>query len=232
MLSQFISLCFFISLYFVSFSQERVWLFGKVKDTLQAQNFYNIMIINRNNGRGVFGLPDGSFSLYVNNNDSITISVKGYPVHSFRVTADSNHQMKKILILENKVYEKPEVIVKPIKSLEQIKEERAGLTMRETRMVTGLEVMRSPITALYQHFSKKEQNKKWIAEMEFKNSQTKILKELLRLYVSYDIVDLNEEEFEQFITFLNIDDTFLKTSTDLELVMFIKDKFEHFKTIK
>jgi hypothetical protein len=68
--------------------------------------------------------------------------------------------------------------------------------------------------------------------MEYKDNQIKVLKELLRLYVAFEIVDLDEDEFENFIGFLNVDENFLKTSSDLELITFIKDKFEHFQRIK
>jgi hypothetical protein len=212
--------------------EQKVLLIGKVVDTLQAQGFYNLMIINRTSGRGVFGQPDGSFMVYCNENDSINLSTKGYPIYGFRVKADSNHQMKITGILENKIQEEKEVVVRPLKTLQQIKEERASLSMRETRLVTGIEVLNSPITALYQRFSEREQNKQWVAKMEFKDNQTKVLKELLRVYISYDIVNLDEEEFEDFITFLNIDENFLKTSSEMELVTFIKDKFEHYMLIK
>jgi hypothetical protein len=96
-------------------------------------------------------------------------------------------------------------------------------------MVTGIEALQSPITALYQAFSKKEQNKRWIAEQEFKDNQRQVVKELLRLYVSYDIISLTEEQFDEFISFLNIDIDFFKTATEMELVTFVKDKYEHFK---
>ena len=210
----------------------RVLLKGIVEDTLQPQGFYNLMIINRSSGRGVFGQPNGSFSVYVQENDSINLSVKGYPIHAFRVKSDSNNQMVKRLILQNKIYEKKEVIVRPIKTLKEIKEERQSLSLRETRMVTGIEVLRSPITALYEHFSKREQNKRLVAQWTFKDNQTKVLKELLRLYVSYDIVNLTEEEFEDFIYFLNMDENILKTASDMELVVFIKDKYEHYRRMK
>ena len=219
---------------FSSFGQEKqkVLLIGKVIDTLQPQNFYNLMIINRTSGRGVFGQPDGYFQVYAYEGDSINLSTKGYPIYGFRVLADSNHQMKISAILENKVQEQREVVVKPLKSLQEIKEERASLSLRETRQVTGIEVLRSPITALYQRFSEKEKNKRWIAEMEFKDNQAKVLKELLRVYVVHDIVNLTEDEFEDFIHFLNIDENFLKTASDFELAIFIKDKFEHYQLIK
>ncbi|MCE3294643.1 MAG: hypothetical protein K0R65_357 [Crocinitomicaceae bacterium] len=212
--------------------KQKVLLIGKVVDTLQPQGFYNLMIVNRTSGRGVFGQPDGSFYVYVNENDSINLSTKGYPIYAFRVKADSNHQMRVTVILENKVQNTREVVVKPLKTLQQIKEERASLSQRETRQVTGIEVLRSPITALYQRFSQKEQNKAWIAKMEFKDNQARVLKELLRVYVAYDIVSLSEEEFEDFINFLNMDENFLKTASDIELVTFIKDKYEHYMRLK
>jgi tyrosyl-tRNA synthetase len=148
------------------------------------------------------------------------------------VLPDANCQLKKRFIIEPKPKEIKEIKVKPLKSLEEIREEREALALRETRMVTGLEVMQSPITALYQAFSRKEQHKRWIAEQHYKDDQRKIVKELLRVYVSYDIINLNEEEFDDFIYFLNISDAFLKTATEMELITFIKDKFEHFRELR
>jgi len=208
---------------------EKVLLQGKVIDTLSPQYFYNFMIVNRTKGKGVFGQPNGSFSLFVNNKDSINLSIKGYPIIGFRVIADSNCQFNVKEYIERIATNIQEVVIHPLKSLEQIKDERSSLAMRETRMVTGIEALQSPITALYQAFSKKEQNKRWIAEQEFKDNQRQVVKELLRLYVSYDIIELTEEQFDEFISFLNIDIDFFKTATEMELVTFVKDKYEHFK---
>lgn len=207
---------------------ERVLLTGRVQDTTQNQVFYNMMVVNSTTGRGVFGQPDGSFSVYANTNDSITLSVKGYSMYGFRIVSDSNCQMKIHGILDPKAVMFDEVVVRPLKTLQQIKEERANLSIRETRQVTGIEVLQSPITALYQAFSKTERNKRVIAAMEYKDDQRRVLKELLRLYVAYDIVELDESEFDGFIEFLNVDENFLKTSSEMELITFVKDKFEHF----
>jgi hypothetical protein len=113
--------------------------------------------------------------------------------------------------------------------LRQIKEERKALAMRETRMVTGIDVLQSPITALYQAFSKKEQSKRWVAKQEHIDNQQRILQQLLRTYAAYDIIELSDNEFESFISFLNMDETFLKTASEIELITFIKDKFEHYQ---
>ena len=211
---------------------ERVLLTGQVIDSMGIQSFYNLMVVNRNTGQGVFGQPNGYFSAYTKNNDSIAISVKGYMIYGFRVKADSNCQSKQKIYLVQKPQELTEIIIKPLKTLNEIREEREALAMRETRLVTGVELLQSPITALYQAFSKKEQNKRWIAEQEYKDNKRKVVQELLRLYVASDIIELNEDEFDDFISFLNLSENFLKTSTEMELYLFIKDKYEHFKGLK
>ena len=217
-----------------NFSQdcEKVLFIGNVVDTFNTQSFYNLMVINRSNGRGTFGQPNGQFSVYVNINDKISLSVKGYEIINYRIKKNKACRVEKKFVLKPKIQEIEEVIIRPLKTLNQIKEERASLALRETRLVTGVNMIQSPITALYQAFSKKEKAKRWIAEQEYKDNQRKVVKELLRLYVSYKIIDLNEGEFDDFIAFLNLNSHFLKTATEMELIVFIKDKYEHFISIK
>ncbi len=211
---------------------ENVLFSGRVSDSLRPQNFYNLMVVNMSTGRGVFGQPDGKFSVYANEGDTLILSVRDYPKIYTTIVADSNCQHKGVFYLEPKVLELEAVEVRPLKSLEQIKEERASLAMRETRMVTGIDVLQSPITALYQRFSKLERSKRWVAEQEYNDDQKRILKELLRNYVAYDIIELTDEEFEEFIAFLNMDDHFLKTASEMVLSTFVKDKYGHYKRLK
>jgi len=208
---------------------EQIFISGKVLDTLREQNFFNLMVINKSTGRGVFGQPNGHFSVYARPGDRIALSTKGYPVYEFIAKPDENCQCRVEAYIERLPQEVQEIVVRPLKTLEEIKEEREALALRETRTVTGVNVLQSPITALYQAFSKKEQNKRWIAEQQYKDDQRKIVKELLRLYVAFDIIELSEADFDDFITFLNLDEQFIKTASEMELILFIKDKYEHFK---
>ncbi|OJX39370.1 MAG: hypothetical protein BGO87_05185 [Flavobacteriia bacterium 40-80] len=213
-------------------SCEQVYIHGQVADTSISNAFYNMMIVNSTTGRGVFGSPDGRFSTYCRANDSITISVKGYYTLGFRVKPDENCQMTFKGIIEPRYESIQTVVIRPLKTLNEIREEREALAKRETKTVTGINVLESPITALYQAFSKKEKAKQWLADMKYKDSQRAVLKELIRLYTSYDIVNLPEDEFDHFIDFLNIDVDFLKTASEMELVTFIKDKYEHYQRLK
>jgi hypothetical protein len=174
---------FFVLISTQLFSQcDQVFVSGRVVDTMNRDMFYNLMVINKTTGRGVFGQPNGYFSVYVNAKDKIALSIKGYPVYEFIAAADSDCQNHILAYIERIPQEIEQVIVRPLKSLEQIKEERQALTLRETRQVTGINVLQSPITALYQAFSKKEQNKRWISEQQYKDDQRRVVKELLRLY--------------------------------------------------
>lgn len=220
---------FALSSYSSTAQCEKVFISGNVVDSIRPKAFYNLMIINRSTGQGVFGRPDGSFSLYTKANDTIALSVKGYPLVQLVAVGDSNCQQKVRFYIESDIQEVEEVIVRPIKSLEEIKAEREALAMRETRMVTGIEMMQSPITALYQAFSRKEKSKRWVAEQEFKDDKRRVVRELLRTYVAAEIIELNDQDFDDFIAFLNVDENFLKTASEMELITFIKDKYEHYK---
>ena len=206
----------------------KVYVKGSVRDTLQNQSFYNLMIVNKATGRGVFGQPDGSFQIYANQGDTISLSVKNYGVFRFQVLGDSNCQMYLQQLMVSKVKMLSEVVIKPLKSVQQIKEERANLALKETHSVTGVDVIQSPITALYERFSMKAQQREKIAGLIYIDQQRKVLKELLRVYVAYEVIDLKDDEFDAFVIFLNINEDFLKTSSDMELINFIKGKFEHF----
>ena len=223
----------FLSIGTAVFSQcDKVLVSGYVKDTMRQETFYNMMIVNRSTGKGVFGQPNGYYSTYASEGDMMTISVKGYELIHFKVTSDENCQVKRTFIIEGKPYEFEAFVVRPLKSLEQIREEREALAMRDTRTVSGVDVLQSPITALYQAFNRQEKHKRKIEEMKFQDSQRNVVKELLRLYVAYDIVDLNDEDFDHFIDFLNVNVDFLKTASEFELVEFIKGKYEHFMYVK
>jgi hypothetical protein len=209
-----------------------ITVYGSVRDSVERRAFYNLVLINKTTGKGVFGRPDGSFTLSANNGDSVILSITGYKSVGFRVKGNescSQHIEKTIVALS---YESADVVVRPLKTLEQLKEERERLAFKETRTLSGIQAAGSPITFLYERFSKLERSKRLVAEMTYQDNKVLVLKELIRVYVSYDVVDLDEDEFVDFIQFLAVSDGFLKTASDYDLILFIKDKFEHFRSLQ
>ena len=210
---------------------NEITISGKVVDTVESRNFYNLMIINKTSGKGFFGRPDGSFTISAQQGDSIVLSITGYSNVGFIVKGNEYCTQRISKPIRALSYQSSDVVVRPIKTLDQLKEERERLAFNETRTVSGIYVIQSPITALYERFSKRERTKRYVAEMEYKDNMNMVVQELLRNYVSYDIVDLSEEEFIDFVEFLNISDEFLRTASDYDLILFIKDKFEHYRML-
>ena len=215
-----------------NYNDSLITITGKVVDTSKFVSFYNVMIVNKTAGKGIFGSYDGTFKITVKKTDLVGLSVTGYKTQylSFKNKEyKQNYNVTIYLALNSFVSEK--VIVTSYKTLEELQKERALIAKREVPTVTISSAFESPITALYIAFSKREKTKRLIAEMEYEDQKRNVVKEILRLYVHNDIIDLEDEEFDSFITFLNLNETFLKTAKDYDLITYIKYKYEHYTKI-
>lgn len=224
---------------FNSFSQEvnyndsLITIKGQVIDTNHSVGFYNLLVVNKTVGKGIFGQYNGTFEIMVKKSDTIGISVVGYKT-TYLSFVESPYQKvyEPIIYLQEREVMGNEVVVRPLKTLDELKDERSQIAKREVPKVTIENAITSPITALYMTFSKREQTKRKVAEMEYQDQQDDIVREILRLYVHNDIIELSDDEFDEFINFLNLNPEFLKNATDYELITYIKAKFEHFQSIK
>lgn len=214
-------------------SDSLITIKGKVIDTVYNVGFYNLVVVNKTVGKGIFGEYDGSFTITVRKKDQIGISVVGYQTIylSFKDSVYKPAYSLDVYVQSLEFTASEPVLVTPLKTLEQLKEERLAIAKREVPTVTITSAISSPITALYVAFSKREKTKRKVADMEYQDQQDNIVKEILRIYVHADIIDLAPDEFEQFITFLNLNTEFLKMASDYELITYIQEKFEHFQKI-
>lgn len=119
------------------------------------------------------------------------------------------------------------------REIEQIQQDIEKLGYKkEDYMLTGVDAFQSPLTFLYQAFSKRERVKREIAEKRNDDAKRKLLKELFQKYIDNQIMDLNEEEFDSFIDFINVNDEFLKNSSQYDFIMYVKRKFEMYRSMK
>lgn len=206
---------------------------GTVIDTNTVVGFYNMMVVNKTAGKGIFGDYHGTFEIVVRKSDLVAVSVVGYQTVNLSFKNKPYQPVYEVTIyLKMLSYSSDEVIVTPYKTLEELQEERANIAKREVPTVTLENAFTSPITALYMAFSKREQTKRLVAEMEYADQQHDVIREILRLYVHHDIIDLSDEDLEEFIVFLNLNPEFLQTASDYDLIVYIKDKYAHFERIK
>jgi hypothetical protein len=116
------------------------------------------------------------------------------------------------------------------RDLEQIQQDINKLGYNEKDyMLSGINAAQSPITFLYQQFSKKERSKRQVAIMENDDRKRELLKELFRLYVDYQIIELNNEEFDSFVDYLNVSDEFMINSSQYDFLIYVRDRFKDYK---
>ncbi len=225
---------FFFVAFFENFNAQsnctEISVKARVIDTLRPQSFYHVVVYNKSRGTALFGQPDGWFTIQAKLFDTIVVSVKEYPKETFIVNEEISCRLNKIIVLKYKSKKLNEVILRPIKSAAEIKEERQKLALEKTRSVTGIDIMQSPITYLYETFSKKERSKRWVTEVRFVDKQRDLLKEYLRTCNSYNLISIEEQEMDDFLDFMNMDLNFFRTASDYNLALFVKRKFQDFKS--
>ncbi|MBL7941892.1 MAG: hypothetical protein JNM00_03960, partial [Flavobacteriales bacterium] len=138
-----------------------------------------------------------------------------------------------VLYLDRKFIRLPEVEVFAPRDLARIKEgiDKLGYSKNDY-MISGIDAAQSPITFLYQQWSRTERSKRLVAELENADRKRELLKELFRIYVDWEIINLNEEAFDDFVDYINVSDEFLKTCSQYEFLVYVKERFADYKIWK
>lgn len=202
---------------------------GKVRDE-NDQPIANSIIINKRTKSGSFGKVDGSFTVMCDRRDTLVITSLGYFTRSLTYSDSTGTSFSVVIYLDTRVYPMATVEIFAPRDLEQIQEDinRLGYN-EEDYMLSGINAAQSPITFLYQQFSKKERSKREVARMENEDRKRELLKELFRLYVDYQIIELNDEDFDAFIEYLNVSDEFMIRSTQYDFLIYVRDRFRDYK---
>lgn len=228
----FISLLFF-TLFFTSYSysQTSIAITGKVYDKENSKlPLTRLMIINKRTNNGSFANSEGKFSLSIFPTDTIVFSAIGFKVRNICFKDSLKNGVTNFEIALSKLhFDLKEVNVFANRSLSEIQKDIDKLGVDKSYSTSGVNAFESPITALYERFSKFEKSKRKVADWENEDLKRDVLKDLFHLYVKYDVIDLKDEEFDAFIKYLNLNDDFIKNATQFELVMAIKGKYESFK---
>ena len=197
---------------------------GHAIDFESGSKLVNILVVNKTNGNGTFGDKFGDYVMNVGKNDTIVISAFGFSSFVFSLK-DST---EKTVYTISPTLKKPVIYLKPVtiiaeRELEEIEEDIQELGYsKEDYMLSGINAFQSPITFLYQAFSKRERSKRKLAELINEDRKRDLLKELFRKYIDYEIIELQDEQFDEFIDYCNVSEQFMKASSQYEFLMFIK----------
>ncbi len=194
----------------------------------------DLMIINVRTSQGVFGLADGTFKASIFKTDTIVIASTGYEFQRICFT-DSVFKPQyyiNVPLIKLNVTLKDVNIFSP-RDLQSIYTDiqKLGYNKKDFQL-SGVDAFQSPITFLYQEFSKLERLKRHNAERINADKRKELLRQLLANYVSHDIINLDNFEFDDFINFCNVPENYMKSATQYDFCIFIKQKFEVYALMK
>ena len=228
----FLCFTFFLSFFFstqrlAAQENQEIMIKGLIKSADFGERLSQIMIVNKRLGNGIFAEADGSFRWSAWKSDTILITALGHQTlkFSYKDSAQKKEFYLKLSLQKLQVQLK-EVEIFPQREISEIEKDVQKLHYnKEDYMLSGINSFSSPITFLYQAFSKRERGKRLAAELRNDDKKRSLLKELLSKYVDGKIISLNEDQFDEFIDFCRVSEEFMKSSTQYEFIMYIKKRF-------
>lgn len=209
---------------------QTVTIHGEAYDKESKLPLPKLMIINKRTNNGTFADAEGKFTITALQTDTLMLSAIGFRVKKISLRDSIAKKQYNLLIpLEKLYFMLKEVSVFAPRSLNEIQKDIDKLGVKRTYSTENIDAISSPVTYLYERFSKFGRSKQKVAEWENEDMKRDILKDLFRLYIKHDIIDLSEEEFDAFIKYLQLSDEFIKNASQLELVLAVKGKYENFK---
>ena len=213
-------------------AQSVIQLNGKVVDAANTKiGLPNVMVANMRTQQGIFTDADGTFILNVQQTDTIVLRAFGYHIRkiSFADSIPKNIYNFKVMMFRE-AYQLKEVTIMETRPADSVIKEiqRLGYNKRDY-MMKGSQAFMSPISALYEEFSKKERSKRKVAEMMNNDKRKSLLHELLFFYYRNSVISLNPAEFDVFIDYSNFNDDLLKTLSAYDLAVYIKTKIALYK---
>jgi len=176
---------------------------------------------------------EGFFTAKMLQSDSLVILKKGH-VPTKLVLKDSipKSAYNITIVLARVPQELTEVQIFAIRTHQQIRQEINKLYIKQTDINPDARPFTNPLSYLYELFSKHEKEKRVAAKLEAEEAKRLILKNLFRLYNTYNIIDLDEDEYDRFITFLNLPYEFLQRTSDYDLAVNIKRMYASYEKDK
>ena len=198
------------------------------------QRLNDLMIINVRTSHGIFGLADGSFKIDIHKTDTIIIASSGYEFIriSFADSIFKSQYFIKTPLMKLNVNLHEVNIFSP-RDLQSIYTDiqKLGYNKKDFEL-SGVDAFQSPITFLYQEFNQLERLKRHNAERINAEKRKELLRQLLANYVTHDIINLDNFEFDDFINFCNVPESYMKTASQYDFCIYIKQKFEIYAMLK
>lgn len=212
-------------------AQENIIVTGKAMDEdYPGILLEQVMVINLKTQQGIFANPDNSFTIQMSKSDTLVITAFGHNAYKFCFRDSALRDIYRIIApLSKRSITLNEATIFAPRDLNRIEKDiqKLGYDVKDYRL-SGVSAWQSPITALYQEFSRKERSKRRVAELMNEDRRRELMREVLGNYSRAGLIDLNYNEYNAFIDYLGLNDFLLKALTQYELAVYIKARYQSY----
>lgn len=210
---------------------DKVVVMGQVYGMNNTTDLLTLFVVSQENQRGNFGNPNGTYLIKVNRKDTVLIGSIGYFTVKVSVadSAAKDTIIVDVYLKQLEFYLKQVTVLAP-RDLRRIYDdiEELGYDERGDRLSGVADPLTSPITALYEMYNRHAKQTRLAKKLINDAKRRDLLKELFKKYVDYNIIDLSDDQFDEFIEYLDVSDSFLKNSSQYDFIIYVKHKYSYF----
>lgn len=213
-------------------SSDKAIVRGFVKEQ-NGLGFESVYIYNTRTKSGLLAEPDGTFIIDLKKSDTLKVVSPGYKSQIITVKDSVEKPVYFVrLTLKRLVIQLDGVMVETPRDLDDIQKDIDELGSSEYSYSTEKvgRAISSPISALYERFSKDARQQKELARLENEAMNKKVVKDLLNYYNQEDIINLAPKEYDFFISFCNLSDEFLSYASQYDVAVKIKNCYKDFES--
>lgn len=235
---------------------DRVIVAGYVFEESTGEPLPYVNVYVKKSRSGTITDTLGYFLLNATINDTIIFSSLGYD-RKYVILTDSATDKKEPLIvfMDTKVYEIRSVEVISLRKYKQLEYEITNMRLpddeftyaannfpfrspdidyytRGSTPMQGIGMVFSPITALYDMFSKEGKEKQKLAELQGKDYLNSLIEEKISAALVMKITGLNQSETNAFLEWCNFSPEFVMKLTEYDLVSVIVYKYKLYENLR
>lgn len=227
---RYLLLLFFLFPFFLSSQQPvGVSVSGRITFSDYSSRYNLVKIYNLRTNTYVSPVKTGYYELHGYKTDTFVFVCIGYSNQKL-CYKDSLRQIhyEKNILLHPVQAELEGVTITPDKSFEQIQQAIDNLGVKNTDTYKTVEPLQSPITFLWERFSKVERQKRQVAVLLNEDERRQVQRELLKICIKSELINLSLSKMDAFIEYCNFSDVYLQQVSLYDLLSMIKLRYEFF----
>ncbi len=233
---------------------DRVIVAGYVFEENSSEPLPYVNVYVKQTRIGTITDTSGYFMLTAKVNDTLTFSSLGYDKKYVVLTDSASESMKPLIVfLNTRVYQINSVDIIALKKYKQLEYEITNMSLPDDDYTyamrnfpfrpvdidyysrvnaPGFGLVFSPISALYDMFSKEGKERRKLEEIQGKDYLAAILDEKVSTSYVMELTGMTFEETNEFILWCNFSPDFIMRLTEYDLISVIGYKYKQYKNLK